>query len=125
MTRSDGERILVVEESVLVAMELEAALAERGFRAVTAGNLMAAYMILGEGRLAAALINPALPDGRGEQLARELLDEGCPTALFIGLREPSISVDLAAAMRFRKPVEPAEVVGWLEQALARRTATDQ
>lgn len=125
MAGATGGRILVVEESVLIAMGLEAALAERGHEVVTAGSLMAAYMVLGEQPFAGAMINPDLPDGRGERLAREMIEAGAATALVIGGHEPGLPSDLASAMRFAKPVDPAEVVRWFEQALAPRTAEDQ
>jgi DNA-binding response OmpR family regulator len=125
MQDSTGPRILVVEESVLVAMELETVLAERGFDVVTAGNLMAAYMMLDTGTFAAGIVSSVLPDGRGEDLARELLAKGLPTALLVGWQDASAGAGLERARRFTKPIDDRQIAEWLERVLAPTGMGDQ
>lgn len=111
-------RILVLEDSVLVAMDLEATLVACGFAAVTAGSLSAAWMALDERPFEAALLDLRLPDGLSVDLARELAAQGCPVALISGGDDEDIPTDLANVMRFRKPVGKDKLVAWIEGRLA-------
>ena len=64
--------VLVLEDSVLVAMAIEAALADRGYEAILAGTLAAAHERLGRTLPVAALIDLHLPDGKSVELVRWL-----------------------------------------------------
>ena len=69
---SSSRCVLVLEDSVLVAMALEAALADRGYEAILAGTLAAAHARLGRTLPVAALIDLHLPDGKSADLVRWL-----------------------------------------------------
>ena len=76
--------ILVLEDSVLVAMAIEAALADRGYEAILAGTLAAAHERLGHALPVAALLDLHLPDGNSVELARSLNERGCNVAICSG-----------------------------------------
>jgi DNA-binding response OmpR family regulator len=103
---------LVLEDSVLVAMAIEAALADRGFETIVAGTLAAAHDRLGGTLPVAALLDLHLPDGDSVALARSLHERGCKVALCSGT--DSIPGDCDFAANFRKPVIADDLVRWLE-----------
>jgi DNA-binding response OmpR family regulator len=105
----------VLEDSVLVAMAIEAALADRGFEAVVAGTLAAAHDRLGHMVPIAALLDLQLPDGNSVALAKSLHARGCKVALCSGT--DTIPGDCDFAARFRKPVIAQDLVRWLEEVM--------
>ena len=106
--------VLILEDSVLVAMAIEAALADRGFDTIVAGTLAAAHERLGRTVPVAALLDLFLPDGTSVELACSLHARGCQVAMCSGSDTLPGACDFAAS--FRKPVVPAELVAWVEQA---------
>ncbi|WP_195908371.1 response regulator [Novosphingobium sp. Gsoil 351] len=107
--------MLILEDSVLVAMAIEAALADRGYDTIVAGTLAAAHERLGRTVPAAALLDLHLPDGKSIELARSLHDRGCRIAMCSGSDRLPEECDFAAS--FRKPVVPSDLVRWLEENL--------
>lgn len=105
--------VLVLEDSVLVAMALEAALADHGYDAIVAGTLAAARERLGSTVPVAALLDLHLPDGTSIMLSRSLHERGCRVAMCSGTDVLPEECDFAAS--FRKPVAAAELVRWVEQ----------
>ena len=105
--------VLILEDSVLVAMAIEAALADHGFDSIIAGTLAAAHERLGHTLPAAALLDLHLPDGNSIAVARSLHERGCRVAMCSGTDELPAECDFAAS--FRKPVVAAELVAWVEQ----------
>jgi len=103
----------VLEDSVLVAMAIEAALADRGFETIVAGTLAAAEDRLGRTVPIAALLDLHLPDGNSAELARSLHARGCKVALCSG--SDGLPADCDFAARFRKPVIAQDLVRWLEE----------
>jgi DNA-binding response OmpR family regulator len=63
-----------LEDSVLVAMAIETALADRGYETIVAGTLAAAVDRLNGTLPAAALLDLFLPDGNSIALAKSLHD---------------------------------------------------
>lgn len=102
----------MLEDSVLVAMAIEAALADRGFDTIVAGTLAAAEDRLGRTLPVAALLDVHLPDGNSIALAKSLHARGCKVALCSGSDTLPDECDFAAS--FRKPVIAADLVRWLE-----------
>ena len=107
-------RILVLEDSVLVAMELEAALAERGLAVVCAGSIAAARLHIGGAPFDAALLDLFLPDGDCTAIAGALHAAGCAVAIVSGADHAAGTPPLAFAKRFRKPVSADKLVQWVE-----------
>jgi DNA-binding response OmpR family regulator len=110
---SPSRCILILEDSVLVAMAIEAALADRGYDTIIAGTLAAARERLGQMIPAAALLDLHLPDGNSVALARSLHERGSRVAMCSGTDELPQECDFAAS--FRKPVVAGELVGWVEE----------
>ena len=107
--------VLILEDSVLVAMAIEAALADRGYDTISAGTLAAAYERLGPRIPVAALLDLHLPDGNSAELARALHRRGCKIAICSG--SDTLPDDCAFAASFRKPVVSADLVSWLDEAV--------
>ncbi|HUQ13149.1 MAG TPA: response regulator [Novosphingobium sp.] len=105
--------VLVLEDSVLVAMALEAALVDRGFDVIVAGSLAAANERVGRVDLAAALLDLQLPDGSSVDLARSLHARGCPVAICSGVDSNQGADALPFARKFLKPVGAETLAAWV------------
>ena len=100
---------------MLVAMAIEAALADRGYEAILAGTLAAAHERLGRTLPVAALLDLHLPDGNSVELARSLNERGCKVAICSGsdvLRE-----ECGVVASFRKPVIASDLVRWVDEVV--------
>ena len=114
MDRVESARsVLVLEDSVLVALAIEAALADRGFEAIVAGSLAAAEERLGRVRPVAALLDLHLPDGNALALAGQLDAMGCKVALCTGMDADMVPDEFDFAYRFRKPVAADVLAEWV------------
>lgn len=109
--------VLVLEDSVLVAFALEAALADRGFDAIVAGSLAAAEERLGKITPMAALLDLHLPDGTALALADRLNRLGCKVALCSGIDADGIPSGYEFAAHFIKPVAPEALAAWVAAAV--------
>lgn len=105
--------VLVLEDSVLVAMAIESALADRGYDTIVAGTLAAAADRMNGTLPVAALLDLFLPDGNSISLAKSLHERGCKVALCSGSDTLPDDCDFAAS--FRKPVIADDLVRWLEE----------
>lgn len=114
-------RILVVEDSVLVAMAVEAALTDRGYEVIVAGSLAAARQRLRQGTIAAALLDVNLPDGTTLELACEFVALGIPVAICSGIDSGSVPTGYPPTARFEKPVEAERLADWVDGALCARS----
>jgi len=117
---SQSRSVLVLEDSVLVAMAIEAALSDRGFEAIIAGSLAAADERLGKMRPFAALLDLHLPDGDAVGLAHRLNDQGCQVAVSSGV--DAVPAALAFARIFRKPVAAEDLAAWVAEVASPRDA---
>ena len=87
MTLSVEQKVLLVEDEVLVAALVVDALEELGYRTLEVTTAKAALAIAsGATPLAFAVIDVGLPDGRGDALALEMrrLREGLPIIIATG-----------------------------------------
>ena len=109
--------ILVVEDSVLVAMAIEAVLTDRGYDVIVAGSLAAARQRLRQGTIAAALLDVNLPDGTTLELARELVALTIPVAICSGIDSGSIPTGFPPTERFEKPIAPERLADWVDGVL--------
>lgn len=78
--------ILLVENELAIALEMEGVIAESGKCKVhLAGSEAAARQVLGEiSGISGAILDVGLADGTSLELARELLDQGIPVAFATG-----------------------------------------
>lgn len=111
------ETILVVEDSVLVSMAIEAVLTDRGYDVIVAGSLSAARQRLRQGTIAAALLDVNLPDGTTLELARELVALTIPVAICSGIDSGSVPTGYPPTERFEKPIAPERLADWVDGIL--------
>ena len=115
MVARDGKgEVLVLEDSILVAMAIEAALEDRGFTTVTAGTIAAAEERIERRRPRIALLDLRLPDGTALDLATRLHAQGCKVALCTGVDAAGVPAGFEFAEQFRKPVSPETLANWVE-----------
>ena len=115
MAVSPSRQVLVLEDSILVAMAIEAALEDRGFEAIVVGSLAAAEERLRNARPVAALLDLQLPDGTSLALARALDERGCRVALCSGADSGVVPDGHGFAARFRKPVAAEALAAWVAE----------
>ena len=123
MTEPDSRpAVLVLEDSLLIALAIEAALDDRGFAAIMAGSLAAAHERL-DGQLpSAAILDLGLPDGNSLSLARGLHARGCPVAICSGSDSESVPPGHEFAQCFQKPTSGQVLADWVVQAIAQPAA---
>lgn len=109
---TDAPLILVVEDSVLVAMAIEDALLVRGFTVVVASTLAGARELIERCLPTAALLDLQLPDGMSLDLALHLHQMGCSVAISSGFERNSIPEGFEFAAQFHKPVSPDVLAEW-------------
>jgi signal transduction histidine kinase/ActR/RegA family two-component response regulator len=115
-----GKRILVVEDERHDADLIVAVAASLGLRAEVVRSLAATSLALGRGRPLAIVLDLRLPDGRGEQLLRDL--KGDPTNASVPVivvtveAEPSALLALGADDYLTKPIDRARLERWLTRA---------
>lgn len=107
-----ADYILVLEDNVLVAMEIEDELTERGFRVAVAVDIAEAEALVAQEMPRAALLDLRLPDGHSAPLALRLIAQDCTVALISGADSGMIPASLAGVPRFPKPVGAWELADW-------------
>ena len=118
MAGARSRQVLVLEDSVLVAMAIEAALEDRGFEAIVVGSLAAADERLEGAEPIAALLDLQLPDGNSLALARKLDARGCRVALCTGADSGTVPAGHGFARRFRKPIAAEALAAWVAEMAA-------
>lgn len=113
----DEQLVLVVEDSVLVAMAIEDALIERGLTVLVATTVAAAEQIVAVQMPDVALLDLQLPDGLTLDLAHRLGDAGCTVAISSGLDSGAVPDSHNFAIQFRKPFSPDLLADWVVTAL--------
>lgn len=111
-TKTNTPHILVVEDSVLVAMAIEDALQDRGFEVAVASTLAGARELIEKQMPTAALLDLQLPDGISLDLALQLHGSGCHVAICTGFERDSIPEAHGFAAQFCKPVSPEILAEW-------------
>lgn len=107
-------RILIVEDSGIDAMALDAMLFDLGYQVTVAGSLAATEGQLGDGPFAAAFVNAGLPDGPVDGLVERLLDAGCRVAVVSGGDGENLAaVGDGRSPLFGKPVNQLALMQWL------------
>ncbi len=113
-TKTIAPLILVVEDSVLVAMAIEDALKTRGFDVMVAATLAGARKLIEERRPSAALLDLQLPDGISLDLAMQLHQMGCAVAISSGFERDATPEGYEFAAQFRKPVSSDVLAEWAD-----------
>ena len=112
--------VLVVEDSVLVAMAIEDALNDRGLQVIVASTLSAAEQMVARNAPHLALLDLHLPDGLTLDLACRLRDAGCTVAITSALDSGAVPDSHRFAIQFRKPTSPDLLADWAVASLQGR-----
>jgi DNA-binding NtrC family response regulator len=118
---TDGTDILILEDEMLIAMDIEATLQDAGFdhvRVCTTEEEVRGEMRARVPRIAMLDINL----GRGRTsfaVAQELVDAGCAVVFMTGYSEATVSIpaSLSSARRLSKPFDEPQLREALEAAL--------
>ena len=105
--------ILVVEDSLLVAMSLENVLIEAGYEVTVADTNAAARAAAVQTVFSAALVDYHLPDGDCVALCAELRAAGTRVALDTGIDRSSAEPSTQFDRIFYKPIEEHALLAWL------------
>ena len=115
-------RVLIVEDEILTAMELEAVLSERGFEVVgIAQDAASARALAAECRIDLALVDVNLRDGRtGIRLGAELARDGAAKVIYLTAHPlPSHERPAGVVGLLTKPSDETAVVSALDYAMHR------
>jgi signal transduction histidine kinase/ActR/RegA family two-component response regulator len=115
-----GQRILVVEDERHDADLIVAVAASLGLRAEVVFSLAGSSLALRRSRPLAVVLDLHLPDGRGEQMLRDLKADpataSVPVIVVTVESEPSLLLALGADDYLTKPIDRARLQRWLIQA---------
>jgi signal transduction histidine kinase/ActR/RegA family two-component response regulator len=115
-----GQRILVVEDERHDAELIVAVAASLGLRAEVVFSLAGSSLALRRSRPLAVVLDLHLPDGRGEQLLRDLKADpataSVPVIVVTVESEPSMLLALGADDYLTKPIDRGRLERWLRQA---------
>jgi DNA-binding response OmpR family regulator len=114
-----GRRVLIVEDEMLVAMELESVLKQQGCAVLGPAHTVArALALLDHERPEAALLDLNLNGESAIPVAVALSAHGVPFVLVTGFRQTqSQEPELQGAPRVDKPVDDGELVRTLARVL--------
>lgn len=115
-----GRRVLIVEDEMLVAMELESLLAQEGYSVLgPTPSIARALAVLDQERPDAALLDVNLNGEPAIAVAARLSEQGVPFVLITGYGEAqSREPELRNAPRVDKPVNQQELLRVLARILA-------
>jgi signal transduction histidine kinase/ActR/RegA family two-component response regulator len=115
-----GQRILVLEDERHDADLIVAVAGSLGLRAEVVFSLAGAALAVRRSRPLAVVLDLHLPDGRGEQLLRDLkadpANSSVPVIVVTVEAEPSMLLSLGADDYLTKPIDRALLERWLIQA---------
>jgi PAS domain S-box-containing protein len=120
--RSDlaGKRILVVEDEVMVALEIEAVLKEAGCDVLgPVATVEQAEEMIGRERVDAALLDANLVGRPVDDVANRLIEGRIPFAFVTGYGRSSLPEDFRDWPVLGKPFDPAQLRGFVAHLLAR------
>lgn len=122
--RLQGKRVLVVEDEVLIAMEIEAALRDGGCEVLgPAGDTEEATRLIGGEHCDAALLDANLNGRKVDAIAAALTREGVPFAFITGYGADGLPKGFRDAMIIAKPFNKHQLLSALAVLLQRRPDT--
>jgi PAS domain S-box-containing protein len=121
-----GKRILVIEDELLVSMELEAILAEKGCEVVgPVGTLEQARLLAAEADCDAALVDVNLAGRPVDELALTLTQRNIPFAFVTGYGREALPQGFRDALVLNKPFSEDQLLGVVEVLLYRASGVVQ
>src|SRR5262245_36975907 len=115
-TSLQGERLLVVEDQWLIALELKRVLEREGATVVQVGNLPEALLYANDAALSGGVIDFRLGDDDAEPVCEALSCRNVPFILVTGLSV--LPQRWAATPVVRKPAAPQTIIGAVKFALS-------
>ncbi|MCB0323042.1 MAG: response regulator [Bdellovibrionales bacterium] len=113
-----GKRVLVVEDSVLVAMDIAETLIDAGFSVVgPAANIAACQGLLGEHEVDCAVLDVNLNGEMVYPLAEQLEDRKIPFTFLTGYDEAVLPPKFRSTPRLVKPIKQNALLKQLERLL--------
>ena len=113
-----GQVILVIEDEVLIALNIQDALEDAGATVVTTRTLAAALVAVEDRSLSAAIVDHALGDGDSSEICKRLKERDVPYVTYSGFTQ--LHGECAEAEHVNKPASPAVLVATLAGLLASR-----
>ncbi|HEY5410373.1 MAG TPA: HWE histidine kinase domain-containing protein [Caulobacteraceae bacterium] len=118
--RIDGMRVIIVEDAILLAVELEAGLAEAGVEVVGSAALVGEAMALVDTPMDAAVLDCNLNGESVIPVAEALLARGVPFLFATGYGESRGAPEGFDAPIIRKPYDVAQITAALADITGRR-----
>ncbi|WIJ24299.1 HWE histidine kinase domain-containing protein [Devosia sp. RR2S18] len=114
-----GRSVMIVEDQVLIAMDLEMMLSEAGMSVVTAASVRESLNKVQEHALDAAILDFNLGEESSLQVAEELQRRGVPFAFASGYGDHgALPETMSHVPMVAKPYEPAAILRTLAEVLA-------
>jgi diguanylate cyclase (GGDEF)-like protein/PAS domain S-box-containing protein len=119
------QRLLVVDDEVLILEGLTRLLATRDYDVVTANGGCEALIAIGKQQFDAILLDLGMPDLNGNEVLRFVTERGVDTPVIVVSGDSTIDAAIralrgGAADFVRKPYEPEELLRRIENTLTRR-----
>jgi CheY-like chemotaxis protein len=103
--------VLIVEDQVIIAMDLEAAVEEANARVIgPASTVREALDLLHTNVVDAAILDANLPDGDVTPVAEQLIDRAVPFVINTGVAVPLQLRRFPGLLVFRKPTPPSRLI---------------
>ena len=116
---AEGRRILVLEDEALIALDLQATLADAGWDVLgPAGNLARARQFVAAADPDLACLDLNLGKETSHDFARELLARGVPVVFISGRDARALPDDLRGVPVLGKPIDEAALLRMIEARLA-------
>lgn len=113
-----GRVILVIEDEVLIALNVQDAFEDAGATVVVTRTLAAALVAVEDHSLSAAIVDHALGDGDSSEICKRLKERDVPFITYSGFTH--LAGACAEAEHVNKPASPSVLVATLTGLLAGR-----
>lgn len=112
-------RVLVAEDEMLIALDIESELSKSGFEVIgPAATLEETMRLARSEHLDAAVLDMNLRDQSAHAALVILQCKGVPFLVVSGYANPSLPPDLTPYRRLNKPFDPRQIAGLIFQMLA-------
>ena len=117
-----GRAILIIEDDVLVALDIQQALEEQGAKTTTARTVAAALVSIEDHALSAAIVDHALGDGDSSVLCQLLKERDVPFITYSGYT--NLDGACAGTTHLTKPTSGSQVASTMKEMLAQRNPSN-